>query len=345
MKRRATAILCALLMLAALASCDEALEPIISVSGTAVVSTEDDYIEYGDSVPDEYQKDGKTSEYEYRLYGRHVEITKYTGPQVDVVIPAGIENKKVTVIGQGAFADRASLISVAIPDTVETVEKYAFYRCYNLEKVTGGENVVSIGEGAFEFDGRLKSADLGGSLKSIGDRAFMWCTSLESVTIPAGCDVIGSRAFGCCTGVTELVFEDGSLESVGDEAFLKLSSVKSVCWPAVSVSAGTGIFMQASSLTDITFASDASSVSAYAFNGCPSLQSVVIPDHIGTVGDFAFGSCRSLTECTIESSFTVFSGRHIFHQVEQLTIRGKKGSTAEFYASMNGYGFELISAE
>ena len=50
-------------------------------------------------------------------------------------------------MGQFAFSACESLTSVNIQNS--TVSDYAFYECLNLETVILGENVTSIGEGAF----------------------------------------------------------------------------------------------------------------------------------------------------------------------------------------------------
>lgn len=53
----------------------------------------------------------------------------------------------VTSMGRYAFSACVSLTSVNIQNS--TVSDYAFYECLNLETVILGENVTSIGEGAF----------------------------------------------------------------------------------------------------------------------------------------------------------------------------------------------------
>ncbi len=60
-----------------------------------------------------------------------IEITAINTIPADghVVIPAEINGKPVTAIGEGAFSGWTSLTSVTIPDSVTEIEWNAFYGC------------------------------------------------------------------------------------------------------------------------------------------------------------------------------------------------------------------------
>ena len=53
-----------------------------------------------------------------------------------LIIPASIEGKLVTSIGEVAFQDCKSLTSVTIPDSVTSIGNEAFYGCTSLTTVT-----------------------------------------------------------------------------------------------------------------------------------------------------------------------------------------------------------------
>ena len=57
-------------------------------------------------------------------------ITRYTGEDQNVVIPAEIDNKPVAVIGPFAFDSAQTLEILEIPEGVETVEVGAFWDCF-----------------------------------------------------------------------------------------------------------------------------------------------------------------------------------------------------------------------
>lgn len=60
------------------------------------------------------------------------EIVAYTGQSVQVIIPAIYKGKAVTSIKANAFSDCDALISVIIPDSVQTIGANAFSGCDKL---------------------------------------------------------------------------------------------------------------------------------------------------------------------------------------------------------------------
>ena len=91
-----------------------------------------------------------------------------------VVIPAN-----ATTIGNSAFEQCASLISIDIPANVETIGTAVFWGCSSLATVT------------FENGSQLKT--IGGGSSYYG--AFSYCTALTSIEIPASVETIEAAAF------------------------------------------------------------------------------------------------------------------------------------------------------
>jgi hypothetical protein len=125
------------------------------------------------------------SDFETEPEGNGVVITKYTGQGGDVVIPATIGGKSVTSIGEFAFSDCVSLVSVTIPDSITSIGEFAFSDCAGLASVT-----------------------IPASVTSIGDLAFSGCSGLTSITIPAGVTTIGGSVFYGCKSLKPEVRAD-----------------------------------------------------------------------------------------------------------------------------------------
>ena len=218
---------------------------------------------------------GKTVEVTYREYSNGT-YSDYSG---GVVIPEQVQYNeelyRVTSIGEYAFEDCSSLVSVTIPEGVTSIGEYAFEDCSSLASVTIPESVTSIGDRAFWNCSSLASVTIPESVTSIGDYAFSYCRSLASVTIPEGVTSIGGGAFRSCSSLASVTIPEG-VTSIGDYAF-------SGC----------------SSLASVTIPESVTSIGGSAFSGCSSLASVTIPESVTSFGDSAFNGCSSLTSVNI----------------------------------------------
>ena len=128
------------------------------------------------------------------------------GASGKLVIPATIEGKTVTSIGEYAFFTCTSLTSIAIPDSVTSIGNEAFYICRSLTSITIGNGVTSIGDAAFYSCRSLTSITIGNGVTSIGYAAFWNCTSLKSITVPDGITSIADHAFMSCSSLTAVTF-------------------------------------------------------------------------------------------------------------------------------------------
>ena len=145
---------------------------------------------------------GNANNYETLLLpgGKNIQITGYTGKSSKIKIPSRIKFKKVTQIGDDAFADK-ELTDVDIPDSITSIGTWAFAR-NKLASVKIGNNVTSIGDCAFA-DNSISSIKIPDSVVSIGDWAFTQ-NLLTEVTISNNVKTIGAWAFACnkLTGFT-----------------------------------------------------------------------------------------------------------------------------------------------
>ena len=134
---------------------------------------------------------------------------------------------KVTKISNNVFESATKLTSVTISSTIESIEKYAFYKCYNLQKIVCGENLISIGDTAFQNCTKLESIEFRDGLKYIGKRAFYGCAKLKSLKFNEGLLSIGNRAFCNCSGLISLVLPS-TLQEIQLYAFHNATSLESV---------------------------------------------------------------------------------------------------------------------
>ena len=173
-----------------------------------------------------------SGDYEYAMLDAGtIEITNYYGSADHLAIPATLDGKTVTSIGDSAFYYRKSLTSVSIPDSVEQIGTNPFVACSNLKTISVSPEhpyFATIDGVLFrKADKTLISYPAGISsstytipqgITAIGDSAFYYCYSLTSVSIPDSVTSIGDSAFSCCDSLTSISIPD-SVTAIGDSAF------------------------------------------------------------------------------------------------------------------------------
>lgn len=143
-----------------------------------------------------------------------------------IVIP-----NSVTSIDDWAFYLCSNLTNMTMPNSVTNIGKHAFYGCNGLTSVTIPDGVTSIEFEAFYDCNRLTNVTISDGVTSIETMAFASCTSLASAMIPNSVTSIGDYAFYQCSSLKSLVFKSKALEevkdmdyypfSIGDESVIK----------------------------------------------------------------------------------------------------------------------------
>lgn len=87
--------------------------------------------------------------YTYEIKDGEITILSYVGNETEVTVPREIEGCPVVQIGESAFSG-TGVVSVVLPDTVVSVDWFAFSSCTSLRSVTAGDSITSVGYGAFD---------------------------------------------------------------------------------------------------------------------------------------------------------------------------------------------------
>ncbi len=243
----------------------------------------------------------QSQDYTYTSNGGAITITGYSGTGGDITIPDTISGLPVISIGINAFRDTPSLTSVTIPNSVTSIEGFAFYQCSNLKKVTIPTGVTSIGQEAFCWCTSLTDINLPESLLSIGEGAFCKCTSLKNINIPDSTRFIGTNAFWDCSSLTDITIPNGFL-SIEEQTFWECSSLTNVTLPSSLTSIGRAAFADCPSLTNIALPENLASIGVMAFLECKSLSSITIPNSVNSIEMKAFWDCSNLTNIFFEGN-------------------------------------------
>ena len=89
------------------------------------------------------------SDFKYIKENGGITITGYIGKQTSIKIPETIEQLPVLKIGEEAFAN-TKIKSITIPSSCKEIDWFAFYGCYALSSIHIGNEVTTIGYGAFD---------------------------------------------------------------------------------------------------------------------------------------------------------------------------------------------------
>lgn len=259
------------------------------------------------------------------------------------VIPEKINGKSVTVIGTNAFKNRSALKAVTVPDSVISIENYAFYGCHELNSVVMGNGIKVLGSHIFNLCTSLTYINLK-SVKEIGSFCFYNCTSLQNVDFSDKLISIGEKAFYKCTALQNADFPD-SVKRIEDYAFYSCTSLTSLDFPNSLEYIGNSAFCGDKLISSVTFGNGELEIGGYAFENCPEITELVFPKTITKIGRNAFSNREETTvsyskmniTCYSHTagyaySFTVNAKPYVADLNKKITpgdIDGKKGVTVE----------------
>jgi hypothetical protein len=163
--------------------------------------------------------------------------------------------------------------TISLPECVESITE-SFYECSSLVSVTLPQGLQSIGNYAFYGCTSLLSFSMPQGLLSIGDYAFDTCVSMTSIILPDSIQSIGAHAFEG-SGLTEITWPS-ALASIEDYTFMNCRSLVSVTLPEGLLSIGISSFDYCLYLPSITLPESLTSIGANAFSDCNRMMSVYV---------------------------------------------------------------------
>ncbi len=144
-------------------------------------------------------------------------VVGYNGEETTVVVQDSYQGVPVTRIDNDAFALRP-IVSVTLPDTVQSIGFSAFYYCVRLQTVRLSNNLQAIGGSAFENCDLLMQINVPDSVQTIGRRAFAECSGLTIVTFGSNVKYIGARVIENSRNVASVTFAQTSGWMSGNKA-------------------------------------------------------------------------------------------------------------------------------
>ena len=246
-------------------------------------------------------------DFTYSRDGSEITVLKYTGSDTDVVIPSEIGGFPVRHIGKYFLEKNPNVLSVVIPNTVQTIGERAFYQCENINSIKLSSRIRKIGRYAFYRTGGLKDVVLPETLIELDINAFECCESLESVKLPDSLVELPRKAFQNCSNLRSVEFGSG-LQTIGEYAFNSCYNLNNVTVPSNVKTIGSYAFDDCSELTDITLSEGIETIGENVFFYCAKLESVVLPDSVTSLGGAIFEGCKALKSVKFPRGITKIPG-------------------------------------
>ena len=178
------------------------------------------------------------------------------------------------------FGGKVELRSVVLPNSISSLDDYAFSGCYNLSDIS-----------------------LGLSLGYIGSRAFEGC-AIRTLSLPASLYGVASDAFAgssIAQFTGDMVADDG-ISLIFDNTLVAIAPAgigTEYSVPAEATTIGDGVFRDFYGIEHINIHDKVTSIGSEAFNNCGSLTSIAIPDSVESIGDGIFAGCTSLKSLSL----------------------------------------------
>jgi len=205
-------------------------------------------------------------------------------------LPAAVDS-----VGVGAFAASPLLTTVTYP--AGRVGRAAFADCPNLTTVEVG-GTTKIAPESFRRCGRLATVNGAEQLVEIGDGAFEGCTSLSQFAFGVPLRKIGARAFAA-SGLKDIenLAEAAGVTVIGNQAFANIPSLTAVTLPAGTTRIGDGAFFDDAAVGVFALPAGVAEVGKHAMKGMSGVTNeIVLPETLELVDDYAMAGMTGLTE-------------------------------------------------
>jgi len=226
---------------------------------------------------------------------------------------------------------------------------FAFTYCIRLTDITLGDNVIAIGEGAFNSTS-IRELFIPSGVRTIGE---LHANHLRSITVdennpnyasedgvlytkdktklllypsmktdemfivPEGVGTLIKYSFMFNRFIKEIQLPN-TLRTIGDYAFIECENLRSIYIPDEVLSVGTGAFMACRFLESVRLPSGLATIKRFTFASCRNLKTVTLPLSVMEIESEAFVNCYFLTDINLKNVQTI--GMLAFHRCFNLEI-------------------------
>jgi len=206
-----------------------------------------------------------------------------------------------------------SCFHIILPNSITSIDSYAFNCCYNLKKVIIPKSVSYIGDLAFSHCSSLDSVSIPNSVITIGINAFEKCSNLLRIDVGIGVISFGNDAFLDCVRLSEInvLPDNANFSSNAGVLFNKNQTELIICpngkkgnysTPNTVKTIHSSAFSNCDLLTNVTIGNSVTKIGNSAFLDCEELVSISIGNGVVSIGYQTFYNCQKLISANIGNS-------------------------------------------
>ena len=196
---------------------------------------------------------------------------------------------------------RQNIIALVVRNGVTTVGSTAFYKCYNLSKVSLAASVNTLEDNAFFDCPGLLSFFIGPNITTIEEYALHGCQNMKRITVDSNNPCYSSDSQGVLydKNQTILIQAPGALKG-------------HYCVPEGVTEIEDGAFYSCDSMTGITLPDSLEIIGNSSFSCCWGLTELTIPKNVFLVEHAAFWYCQNMEQIHFLGDAPVFEEDSIF---------------------------------
>ncbi len=208
-----------------------------------------------------------------------------------------------TSIGESAFRSCKMLTSITIPESIVSIENYAFCDCLAVESITFNaiamsDLIYSINQDDSNYVFYRLGQNTDGIKVVIGKNVTRIPTAL----------FYPHYYYSYIPKITSVEFEEGSVcESIGEYAFYKCATLTDINLPSSLISIGNNAFYECTSLASVDIPNSVTDIGSYAFAGT-AITEITIHEQVEYMGSSVFYDCVSLSVVYFNANLSEYKG-------------------------------------